>query len=166
MKATVTTAPWLGIRKDAWSRELFPEGMLNENQIRTLMSVKEGSRYVTELYLPPAILKMTDEIVEIHARFGHGGSTDEVVFFWLDNDGNMLASVIEKYEGPSGVHKPGDTYRKWAVAYLRTPEMRPFEQAYAQEHDFLWGLGRDGAVEKTRQFIHDTWVTDNNNDKE
>src|SRR3954451_13223278 len=126
MNAVVTTSPWLGEKKTNWTREEFPEAKLNEKQIRVLFSINDGGRTIVELDLKPALLQITDEIVEVHTRFGHPRSrfTAEPTYFWLDSEGNVLSAVVEKYEGPQGVHKPGDTLRKWAIGYLRTPNMR------------------------------------------
>lgn len=170
MNATVTTSPWLGVRKDNWSSELFPEGMLNGDQLRTLLSVEEGGRRVIEADYTarPVILKMTDEIVEIHVRFGNPRSrhTAEPTYFWLDSKGRMLAAVVEKYEGPQGVHPPGAKFRKWAVAYLHRPDGRVFAKAEEREYEHMWCLSNQGAVDQVRLFIRDHWVADNNDDKE
>jgi hypothetical protein len=168
MQATVTTAPWLGARRTGWAREEFPEGTLNEKQIRTLFEVEEGGRTVVELDLHPAILRITNEIVEVHTRFGHPRSrfTAEPTYFWLNTDGKMLAAVIEKYEGPQGVHPPGAKFRKWAIGYLRTPDMGPFDKAEEVEYEHMWSIGNEGAVSQIRQHIRDHWVADNNDDKE
>ena len=170
MRAVVTTSPWLGERKDRWARETFPETMLNEQQVRTLFSVSEGGRQVIDLDLKPAILKITDEIVEIHTRFGHPGSASMMAmptYFWLDADGNILAVVEEKYEGPRGVHPPGAKFRKWAVAYLRTPDMNPYDKAEERTYEHMWCISDNGAVTQVRQFIRDNWVNiDNKDDKE
>ena len=169
MQATVTTSPWLGARRNEWARECFPEGTLNEAQIRTLLSVEEGGRRVVDLdFSKPSILRVTNEIVEIHTRFGNPRSpyTAEPTYFWLNTDGKMLCAVVEKYEGPQGVHKPGDTYRKWAVGYLRTPDMGSYDKAEEVTYEHMWSIGNDGAVNQIRQHIRDHWVTDNNDDKE
>lgn len=160
MAATITTSPWLGVRKDNWSPERFPETTLNDKQIRSLFSIHEGSRTVQNLSATarPSIMAITDEITEIHVEFGHNWPSHQHVVFWLDNDGNMLASVIEKYEGPSGVHKPGDTYRKWAVAYLRTPDMSPFAEAEEREYEHMYCISDQGAVDQVRKHIRNHWV--------
>jgi hypothetical protein len=158
----ITTSPWLGTRKDQWSHEIFPEGMLNQHQLRTLLEVEEGGRRVIELdYVArPAILKITDEITEVHVRFGHPRErhTAEPTYFWFNTDGRYLAAVIEKYEGPQGVHPPGAKFRKWAVAYLRTPSMSNFDKAEEVTYEAMWTLSHNGAVDQVRQFIRDNWI--------
>jgi len=169
MQATVTTSPWLGARRDEWAREMFPEGTLNEKQVRGLFEIREGARRVIELDLSPAILRVTDEIVEVHTRFGSPNASSfvaEPTYFWLNTDGKMLAAVIEKYEGPQGVHPPGAKFRKWAVGYLRTPDMGPYDKAEEVTYEHMWSIGNDGAVNQIRQHIRDHWVADNNDDKE
>ena len=166
--ATVTTSPWLGVRKDAWSRELFPEGTLNGQQLRTLLQIEEGGRRVIEAdYVArPVILKITDEIVEVHVRFGHPRirHTAEPTYFWFNTDGKMIAAVVEKYEGPQGVHPPGAKFRKWAVAYLHRPGMRGFEKAEEREYEHMWCISNNGAVDQVRQYIKEHWVSIDNSD--
>ena len=161
MTAT-TTSPWLGNRESHWAREQFPTGTINEKQLRTLFSIEEGSRRIIDLdYVGNHnILKITDEITEIHTRFGQprDGLSARPIYFWLNTDGKMLAAVEEKYEGPAGVHKPGDKFRKWAVAYLRHPSMQGFDKAIEIEYEDMWTLGHDGAVDKTRQYIRENWI--------
>jgi hypothetical protein len=167
MDATITTAPWLGTRKRNWGHEQFPEGTLNEAQIRTLFNIEERGQRVIELDLPPAILKLSDEIVEVRTRFGNPRNrfAAEVTYLWLNTDGKLLSALVEKYEGPPGVHPPGAKYRKWAVGYLRTPQMTGRDHAVEVEYEYMWGIGGDGAVDQVRQHIRDNWI-DNNDDKE
>lgn len=166
MKTAITTSPWLGTQMDRWDRERFPQGTLNEAQTRELFHVREGQRRVVDLDLKPAILKLTDEIVEVHTVFGHPGQGyfgGEPTYFWLDSNGDVLAVVIEKYEGPRGVHKPGDTFRKWAVAYLRTPDMNRSDQATEVEYEHMWSIGNYGAVAEVRAHVRQHWIEENNN---
>jgi len=167
MNATITTAPWLGKSKD-YGYETFPETTLNEKQIRALFMTSEGSRRVLTLCFTtrPAILKLTDEITEIHVQFGRSSVQSAHLIFWYDQSGNTLAVVEEKYEGPQGVHKPGDKFRKWAVAYLRHPGMSPFEKAEEVEYEYLYGIGRDGALGNVREYVRTTWIDNNDDNKE
>jgi hypothetical protein len=160
MNATVTTAPWLGTRKDAWAHEQFPETTLNDRQIRSLFNIREGNRMVQNLSATarPSIMAITDEITEVHVEFGHNWLNRQHIVFWLDKDGNMLSSVEEKYEGPQGVHPPGAPYRKWAVAYLRTPDMRAFDKAEEVEYERMYCISDQGAVDQVRKHIRDNWV--------
>lgn len=164
MKTAITTSPWLGTQQDRWDRERFPQGTLNEAQIRTLFNIREGARLVVGLDLKPAILKLTDEIVEVHTVFGHPGRSfgGEPTYFWLDVNGDVLSSVIEKYEGPHGVHKPGDTFRKWAVGYLRTPDMDRYDKAKEVEYEHMWSIGNYGAVAEVREHIRKYWIEQDN----
>ena len=100
--------------------------------------------------------------MEVHTRFGQprDGLSASTIYFWFNTDGKMLAAVEEKYEGPAGVHKPGDTFRKWAVAYLRHPKMQGFDKAEEVTYDHMWGIGQDGAVDQVRQYIRDNWIDD------
>jgi hypothetical protein len=164
---SITTSPWLGTRKDAWSPEMFPEGTLNERQIRALLRIEEGHRRVQDLsHTGKAIFKITDEITEIWTEFGGSWPHTCRLVLWFDQDGNYLAGLEEKYEGPAGVHPPGAKFRKWGVGYLRTPDMRSFDKAEEREYGEFWGLSRDGAVDEVRKFIRETWIADNNDDKE
>jgi hypothetical protein len=151
---------WLGERKNWHNRESFPEGTLNDKQVRAVLKMEEGSRRVQNLSetMRPAILKVTEKIIEVHTDFGGSWPNTQALALWLDADGKFLAAVEEKYEGPRGVHKPGDTFRKWAVAYRRTPDMGGFAKSEEVTYDHMWGLGNDGAMEQTRQFIRNTWV--------
>src|SRR3954470_1047088 len=135
MTTAITVSPWLGIRKDPWAQEKFPKGTVNFKQLRTLLNMEDKGRVMVDLDLDPAILKITDEIVEVHTRFGQPRQrfASEPTYIWLNTDGKVLCAVIEKYEGPQGLHKPGDTFRKWAIAYLRHPDMSNFEEAKVME---------------------------------
>src|SRR4051812_43194853 len=70
MTTAITVSPWLGIRKDPWAQEKFPKGTVNFKQLRTLLNMEDRGRVMVDLDLDPAILKITDEIVEVHTRFG------------------------------------------------------------------------------------------------
>src|SRR4051812_13241514 len=158
--ATVTTSPWLGEKQDRWAREQFPTATLNEAQIRVLFSMEDGGRCIVELDLKPALLQITDEIIEIHTRFGHPRSrfTAEPTYLWLDSKGNVLSALVEKYEGPQGVHPPGAKYRKWAIGYLRTPDMNPYDKGEEVEYEHMWCISDRGAVDQVRKHIREHWV--------
>lgn len=160
MDTATETTKWLGVRKDNWWREHFPEGMLNEKQLRTILSIEEGGRTVVELDLHPAVLKITDEIVEVHTRFGHSRSrfTAEPTYIWLDSKGKVLSVVVEKYEGPQGVHPPGAKFRKWAIGYLRTPDMGAYDKAVEVEYEHMYCISDKGAVDQVRKHIKEHWV--------
>jgi hypothetical protein len=158
--ATVTTAPWLGKCRDRDNREQFPEATLNEAQIRVLFSMENQGRAIVELDLKPALLKLTDEIIEIHTRFGHPRSrfTAEPTYLWLDISGNVLSALVEKYEGPQGVHPPGAKFRKWAIGYLRTPDMHPYDKAEEVEYEHMYCISDKGGVDQVRKHIREHWV--------
>lgn len=150
---------WLGNRDGG--HESFPSGTLNERQLRTLLAISEkGNRGVISLDIQPAVLQITEDIVEIHTRFGMRSNelAAAKVYFWINSDGKFLAAVEEKYEGPAGVHRPGDKSRKWAVAYLRRPDMSSFAASEEKEYERMWSLGGGGAVDDTRKFIRENWV--------
>jgi hypothetical protein len=139
----------------------FQPGVINEDQLRMLLSIEEYGRRIIALQPKTAILQFTDDIIEIHARFGqprHETMANAVVI-WLDIKGNVLSVVEEKYEGPQGVHRPGDTYRKWAVAYLRTPDMSYFAKAEEVEYERMWGLSGSGAVDQVRKHVREHWIS-------
>jgi hypothetical protein len=161
MSDVADTPTWLGASRGPHDREWFPEGELNEKQLRTLFSTEEGGRRVVDLGLHTAIYKITDEIREVHTLFGHPRqrSLGANLIFWLDGKGKFLAAVEEKYEGPAGVHKPGDTFRKWGVGYYRDPTMTGFAKAYEREFEHgLWCISNRGAVPETREFVRAVWV--------
>jgi hypothetical protein len=159
---TIDSGPeWLGKPVHPHDRESFPPGDLNEKQIRTLFSIEDGGRRVVDLGLHTAIYKITESIREVHTLFGHPKqrSLGANLIFWLDAKGKYLAAVEEKYEGPSGVHKPGDKFRKWGVGYYRDPQMVGFAKAYEREFERgLWCIGNQGAVPETREFVREVWV--------
>jgi hypothetical protein len=154
------TQTWLGERKDNWSREHFPETTLNAKQISALFRTREGSRAVQGLSMTarPEIMAITNEITEIHVEFGLSWPNHQHLVLWYDKDGNALSAVEEKYEGPRGFHKPGDKFRKWAVAYLRTPDMGPYDKAIEVEYEHMWCISDRGAVDQVRKHIKEHWL--------
>ena len=155
------TPTWLGTKRCAWTHEEFPPGVLNEKQLRLLLSIERGGRTIIDLDLKPAVLKLTDTITEIHFRFGfprhrHAAS---LLYVWISTDGEYLSAVEEIYEDPSGVRQPGDTSTATVKGYYWHPSMGGFAKAFERLYpQGTWSLDHDGAVEQTRLYIRKVWV--------
>jgi hypothetical protein len=151
---------WLGTRSDRWARESFPEGTLNDKQLRTLLQIDDKGRRIVDLShtAHPAIFKLTDEIVEVWTEFGRNWPNHQRLVVFLHSDGRFVAAIEEKYKGPSGVHPPGAKFRKWAVAFLRRPDMDRYAQPEEVEYENMHGLSNNGAIDQVRKFIHENWM--------
>jgi hypothetical protein len=155
------TPTWLGTQRCAWTHEEFPPGVLNEKQLRLLLSLERGGRKIIGLDLDPAILKLTDTITEIHFRFGFPRDryAASLLYVWISTDGEYLAAVEGIDRDPSGVQPPDDTVPATVKGYYRHPSMGGFARAFERLYPHgTWSLGHDGAVEQTRLYIRKVWV--------
>lgn len=142
---------WLGNRSNQWERFQFPEGTLNEAQIRTLFEIEDAGRRVVELDLKPAIFKLTDDgIVEVHVRFGGRRShMAQRAVFWMNEKGKHIVACEEFWDQPGRPVK----------AYLKRPDDAPYAKAEERDYpDGLWTLGNFGAIAEIRDFIRENWT--------
>lgn len=153
---------WLGTNEGHGMGESFPEGTLNSDQVRALLQIEDKGRRVVDLSHTqrPAIYKLTDEIVEVWTEFGRSWPNHGRLVLFLGSDGKFLAAIEEKYEGPQGVHPPGAKFRKWCVAYLRTPELDRYAKPEEREYEHMHCISDRGAIDQVRKFIRETWVTE------
>lgn len=156
---------WLGTQQSAWDREKFPEGTLNAAQLNELFSI-DDSTYgrMVSLYgvrHPAPILKLTEEITEVHIKMGHRravGIWDRQAVIWVTNEGIILATCIQIGEQNHRTQKfDPDTVEGylWPTAekhrFGKEPETVRFEHG-------MFSLGNAGAVPNIRQYIKEHYV--------
>lgn len=152
------TTDWLGTNRASGFSESFPEGALNAKQLRTILSLDDrryGKIVNTGHGVDQPILKLTEEITEVHLQIGKGSFIDQrATVIWLDSKGNQIASAVW-IGGP----KTNDMVESYWIE-PENLEFKPLKwEPITKQHEHgMWSLGLDGAVPLTRQFIKEHYV--------
>lgn len=153
---------WLGTHESGF--ETFPDGTINAKQLRCVLTLSDptyGNICNTGHGVNQPLVQLTDEIVEVQCRiskFGGRIGTERPCVLWLTSEGQQVASAV--YVGVKPQDRRVETY--WIEP--KQLELRSFKyEPITTTHEGMWSLGGEGAVPKTRQWIKDNYVNQEDN---
>jgi hypothetical protein len=141
--------------------ECFPDGALNAKQLDMVLTLNDpdfGRIVAVGHGAPQPILKLTEEITEVHLQIGQGRDfmKRRTCVLWLNVAGKQIAAAIwvgkqrDELLAKSYWIKPED------MDVIRSPDWEPI---VTEHEDGMWSLGNHGAVPLTRQFIKEHYTS-------